>query len=99
MAVRGWPFLFERRFALALRQPILFWILAFTLFISTEVGAELNSGDLNTARIVTEADWLRLQLSVLGLKLSYPAYRIDLKRTKDNVIEFSFIASGRSKNA
>ena len=77
-----------------LRQPTLFWVLVFTLFISTEVDAELNSGDLNTARIVTEADWLRLQLSVLGLKLSYPAYRVDLKLTEDNMIEFSFIASG-----
>ena len=28
------------------------------------------------------------------MKLSYPAYRIDLKLTEDNVIEFSFIASG-----
>ena len=63
----GWPqeagpLFFERRFALPLRQPTLFWILVFTLFISTEVDAELNSGDLNTARMVTEADWLRLQL-------------------------------------
>jgi hypothetical protein len=94
VAVRGWPSFFEGRFALPLRQPTLFWILAFTLFISTEVDAELNSGDLNTARMVTEADWLRLQLSFLGLKLSYPAYRIDLKLTEDNVIEFSFNASG-----
>jgi len=53
----------------------------------------LNWGDLNSTRTVTEADWLRVKLSLLGLKLSYPAYRITLELTDDGVIEFVFVAS------
>lgn len=77
-----------------INRKLLHWILAISLFSSPQAWAELNWGDLNTVRVVTEADWLKLKLSVLGLKLSYPAYRIDLELTEDAVIEFSFIASG-----
>ena len=76
-----------------LRCSAVYPILASLLLGGTAVQAELNKGDLNTTRIATEADWLQLQLSVLGLKLSYPAYRIDLELTDDAVIEFTFIAS------
>ncbi|MDE2743624.1 MAG: hypothetical protein OXI58_18675 [Gemmatimonadota bacterium] len=68
-------------------------ILALALLSPLGVRAELNWATLNSTREVTEAEWLQLQLSVLGLKLSYPAYRIDLKLTEDSAIEFTFVAS------
>ena len=68
-------------------------LLALVLLSPLGVRAELFWSTLNNTREVTEAEWLQLQLSVLGLKLSYPAYRIDLKLTEDSAIEFTFIAS------
>ena len=68
-------------------------LLALILLSPPEARAELDWATLNSTREVTEAEWLQLQLSVLGLKLSYPAYRIDLKLTEDSAIEFTFIAS------
>ena len=68
-------------------------LLALVLLSPPEARAELDWATLNSTREVTEAEWLQLQLSVLGLKLSYPAYRIDLKLTEDSAIEFTFIAS------
>ena len=63
------------------------------LMVVAPTRAELNRGDLNTTRTVTEVDWLKMQLAVLGLKLSYPAYRIDLALTEEAAIEFTFVAS------
>lgn len=95
--IKGWPlrptFFWGRWFELPLRCKSLLWLFLFVVLYNTDVEAELKWGDLNSARIVSEADWLRLKLSVLGLKLSYPAYRIDLELTEDAVIEFTFIAS------
>ena len=68
-------------------------LLALVLLSPLGVRAELDWATLSRTREVTEAEWLQLQLSVLGLKLSYPAYRIDLKLTEDSAIEFTFIAS------
>ncbi|MDE2807131.1 MAG: hypothetical protein OXN90_01815 [Gemmatimonadota bacterium] len=68
-------------------------LLALVLLSPLGVRAELDWATLNSTREITEAEWLQLQLSVLGLKLSYPAYRIDLKLTEDSAIEFTFIAS------
>ena len=68
-------------------------LLALVLLSPLGVRAELDWATLNSTREVSEAEWLQLQLSVLGLKLSYPAYRIDLKLTEDSAIEFTFIAS------
>ncbi len=56
-------------------------------------GAEITSGDLQNSRTVREGDWLRLKLDVLGMRLSYPAYRIELKLDDDNKIVFTFFAS------
>ena len=68
-------------------------LLALVLLSPLGVRAELHWSTLNSTREVTEVEWLQLQLSVLGLKLSYPAYRIDLKLTEDSAIEFTFVAS------
>ena len=68
-------------------------LLALVLLSPLGVRAELDWATLNSTREITEAEWLQLQLAVLGLKLSYPAYRIDLKLTEDSAIEFTFIAS------
>ena len=68
-------------------------LLALVLLSPLGARAELDWATLNSTREITEVEWLQLQLSVLGLKLSYPAYRIDLKLTEDSAIEFTFIAS------
>mgnify|MGYP006865187460 CR=1 FL=1 len=60
--------------------------------------AEIRDADLNTTRSVVQAEWLRLKLEVMGLRLSYPAYRIDLKLSENNAIVFSFLASGGMAN-
>ena len=52
--------------------------------------AELPAQDLALPRQVTEGSWLNLRLQVLGLSLSYPAYRIDLNLNENNVIAFNF---------
>lgn len=54
--------------------------------------AELDRADLNLTRSVSQGDWLRLRLEVLGLKLSYPAYRIHLDLKPEGVV-FTFSAS------
>ena len=76
-----------------LSRKAIYFLLALVLFNPLGARAELDWAALNSTREVTQAEWLQLQLAVLGLKLSYPAYRIDLKLTEDSAIEFTFIAS------
>ena len=65
-------------------------VLTLSAVLSGPLNAEIHSTDLTFTRSVTEGDWLRLKLAVLGLRLSYPAYRIDLTLNDDNVIAFNF---------
>jgi hypothetical protein len=48
----------------------------------------LRNSDLDQARQVSERDWLDLRLQVLGLKLTYPAYRVTLELTDSNRVAF-----------
>ena len=57
------------------------------------VGAKIESGDLNLQRPVLEGEWLRLKLEMTGLRLSYPAYRINLELDDTNTIIFTFLSS------
>ena len=65
------------------------------LLSNTRATAEIMNADLNAIRSVSEGDWLRLKLEILGLRLSYPAYRIHLRLDQDNVISFNFFANAR----
>ena len=76
-----------------LSRTVIYSLLALILLNPLGARAELDWATLSRTREVSEAEWLQLQLSVLGLKLSYPAYRIELKLTEDSAIEFTFIAS------
>ena len=78
---------------MSLSRTAIYSLLALVLLSPLGGRAELDWATLNNTRAITEAEWLQLQLSVLGLKLSYPAYRIDLKLTEDSAVEFTFIAS------
>lgn len=78
---------------MSLSRTAIHSLLALVLLSPLEGKAELDWATLNSTHEVTEAEWLQLQLSVLGLKLSYPAYRIDLELTGDSAIEFTFVAS------
>jgi len=71
------------------------WLLGLVLALSAG-GAEagLRGADLNATRTVLVGDWLRLKLEVLGLRLSFPAYRIHLELDEENAIVFTFLASG-----
>ena len=51
--------------------------------------AELPGAVLEAPRIVTTEDWLQLRLQVLGLGLSYPAYRVAL-HLDDGGVRFEF---------
>ena len=76
-----------------LSRTVIYSLLALILLNPLGARAELDWATLSRTREVSEAEWLQLQLSVLGLKLSYPAYRIELELTEDSAIEFTFIAS------
>lgn len=63
------------------------------LLTAVSLGATLRWDDLEATRLVKERDWLELKLEVLGLRLSYPAYRIQLELDGGNAISFTFLAS------
>ncbi len=72
------------------------WMLlpAMLLLPQAASRAEIRTTDLNSTRSVLEREWLRLKLEVMGLRLSYPAYRINLELSENNNIVFAFLASG-----
>lgn len=61
------------------RAALLGGLLISPLVAPGRVPAEIAAADLNMIRSVTERDWIGLRLQVLGLKLSYPAYRVHLE--------------------
>lgn len=65
-------------------------VLAAVSGTSVPAHAELYDDELNAPRVVTQRDWLDLRLSVLGLGLSYPAYRVSLALTDSNRVRFEF---------
>lgn len=67
--------------------------LASVCWAGTHALAELPAADLAVRRQVTEREWLELRLEVLGLRLSYPAYRVHLRLDDDRTIAFDFLAS------
>lgn len=68
------------------------WLMAALLLASGPAAATIEPADLKISRSVSEGDWLRLRLEVLGLNLSYPAYRIHLELQPEGVY-FTFSAS------
>ncbi len=78
------------------KKSPLIWglLLLFFAFPGARLEGEIRSSDLNSTRSVLESEWLRLKLEVMGLRLSYPAYRINLELREDNRINFVFLASG-----
>ncbi|MSR81551.1 MAG: hypothetical protein EXS58_01290 [Candidatus Latescibacteria bacterium] len=71
---------------------LLSWMLLVGSFAALPATAEIERADLNLSRTVTQGDWLRLRLEMLGLNLSYPAYRIHLELKPEGVY-FTFSAS------
>ena len=69
-------------------------VLTSSLLIAGIGHAEFREKDLNAKRLILAGDWLRLKLEVMGLRLSYPAYRIQLELDEENLIVFTFLASG-----
>ena len=69
------------------------WLICVVLLIAASAWANFRWDDLQATRLVKEQDWLELRLEVLGLRLSYPAYRIHLELDGGNAIAFTFLAS------
>ncbi|MBM3279996.1 MAG: hypothetical protein FJY95_18265 [Candidatus Handelsmanbacteria bacterium] len=67
------------------------WFLA-GLLAAAPAQAGIEAADLNLTRTISQGDWLRLRLDLLGLNLSYPAYRIYLE-LKPEGVAFTFSAS------
>ena len=70
------------------------WMVLF--FVSTVPlagRAELRPADLALPRQVTQRDWLKLKLEVLGQRLSFPAYRIRMTLDSQERIAFALLAS------
>ena len=65
-------------------------IFATILMTNTAAISKIHGEDLNVSRSVAEGEWLQLKLEVLGLKLSYPAYRIGIDLDSDNRVSFNF---------
>ena len=72
------------------------WVLLLTFIVLSGKApdAKIRNTDLNSTRSVLESEWLRLKLEVMGLRLSYPAYRINLELSEGNRINFVFLTSG-----
>ena len=68
------------------------WIVLAGALVAAPAGAAIEAADLNLTRSVSQGDWLRLRLEMLGLNLSYPAYRIHLELKPEGVF-FTFSAS------
>jgi hypothetical protein len=73
-------------------RPHTWLLVAAALAAALPAAATIESADLKVSRSVSEGDWLRLRLEVLGLNLSYPAYRIHLELKPEGVV-FAFSAS------
>lgn len=58
------------------------------LTAATAAHGELRDDELQVSRVVRERDWLALRLQVLGLQLTYPAYRVELALTDSNAVRF-----------
>ena len=69
------------------------WVLLAGVLGAGSARATIDSADLNLTRSVSQGDWLHLRLEVLGLNLSYPAYRIHLEYKQDQGVVFTFSAS------
>ena len=70
-----------------------FLAMMIAVFPREPVEARIESGDLNMHRTVLEGEWLQLKLGMMGLRLSYPAYRINLELDDKNTIVFTFLSS------
>ena len=57
------------------------------------VQSDIYSQDLTITRSIAEKDWLNLKLELLGLRLSYPAYRIFINLNEENAVSFEFFLS------
>lgn len=67
------------------------WIISAGLLLAanTPVQSNIRFEDLTVVRSVTEGEWLQLKLALLGLKLSYLDYRIDI-HLEGGAITFNF---------
>tara|TARA_B100001250_G_scaffold247634_1_gene212881 strand:- start:2172 stop:2657 length:486 start_codon:yes stop_codon:yes gene_type:complete len=64
------------------------------LFNNNKVFSDITLDDLLEFRDVNQYEWLSLKLDLLALKMSFPAYRIDLSVTPEQQIQFTFNFSG-----
>ncbi|HJP30771.1 MAG TPA: hypothetical protein QGF95_09480 [Candidatus Latescibacteria bacterium] len=60
------------------------------LAVGLPLAADLPAEDLALPRQVSEGSWLEMRLEVLGLALSYPAYRVSVSLTDSNQVGFEF---------
>ena len=74
-----------------LNSNIIVWILVLFLpFHSTETYGEISTSKMLELREISQYKWLSVKLDLLALKMSYPAYRVDLRISSDTKIEFTF---------
>lgn len=74
------------------------WIWFAAVLTALPAGAAIEAADLNLTRSVSQGDWLRLRLEMLGLNLSYPAYRIHLELKPEGVFFIFNASSGMAKH-
>ena len=66
----------------------------YFLLINTVVFGDVALDDLLELREVNQYEWLTTKLEILALKMSYPAYRIDIVIDSDQGIQFTYNFSG-----
>ena len=65
----------------AMKTPHLSWVALLIVAVhglATPGRAEIRDEYLGLTRTISEGDWLQSRLEILGLRLSYPAYRVHI---------------------
>ena len=74
-----------------LKSNIFVWIVGLFLPVYfTETYGEISINKIVESRKISQYEWLSVKLDLLALKMSYPAYRVDLRISSDTKIEFTF---------
>ncbi|MEE2659088.1 MAG: hypothetical protein VX733_11325 [Candidatus Latescibacterota bacterium] len=64
---------------------------ALSLWVPSSARAEIPASELNATRWVSQGAWLRTKLELMGVSLSYPAYRVVVGLDDRSRVHFEFL--------
>lgn len=71
-------------------NKIIIFTLALLVCFNNNVMSEIPIDYLSTSREVRQGEWLQLKLDLLALKMSFPAYRVNIVVGSDKKLEFTY---------